>query len=130
MPNAVTIKKTGPLFAANAVGVFVDGLMDGLKSVDEEFVDEVTKRYKKGKGYATGALAGSYGSVREIGKLTAAADSSGVQRYTHRVEYGSRFMKAQNQRKNARQAIKRSLNNPMSARSQKILAEAVDRLNG
>lgn len=130
MPLEVKIHKTGPLFAAGVVGVFTDGLMEGITSLDEEFVDEVEKRYTSGRGKLTGALAGSYGEVREIGKLTAQADSTGVERYTHRVEYGSRFMKAQNQRKNARRAIKTSLNNPMSARSQKILAKAVQRLNG
>lgn len=127
--KGVTVTVSGPLFSPNMVGIFRDALVDGLVALDDEFVEEVRKRYKRGKGLRTGRLAGSYEKARAVGQLTAQADSS-AQRYTHRVEYGSRYMPGQHQRRNARKAIKTSLKNPMSQRSQKLLTRAVERLNG
>ena len=131
MAKMARVELKGPLFSPGMVGVFRGELVKGLVSLGDEAKDEATKRFKKGKGRRTGALANSFSNARQTGPLSAGVSgtSSEVERYYHRVEYGSRHMKGQHQRKNARAAIIRSLNNPLSPRSQKLIARAVERLN-
>lgn len=132
MAKETKVIKTGPLFEPGATGVFADEITKGLVSLGDETREEAEKRFKKGKGQRTGALKASFSKARKISDLSAGvgATTSAVDRYYHRVEYGSRFMKAQNQRKNARRAVIRSLKNPMSDRSQKVIKRAVERMNG
>lgn len=131
MAKEVTVSLSGPLFQAGAVGVFVDNLTNGLVDLTEDFNDEYTKRLKPGKGYRAGELARSQGAAKAIKDLEAGASGpTGTElKQYHRVEYGSRFMKAQNQRKNARRAIISSLKNPLSARAQKVIGKAVAALD-
>ena len=132
MVRVAKVETKGPLFQAGMLGVFQKNLTQGLLALDDEFVEEVEKRFKRGKGLRTGALQTSFGEAREIGTLRAGAHGKNVQteRYYHRVEYGAIHMKGQNQRKNARLAILRSVKNPTSKRGQMVIKRAVEALNG
>ena len=107
----VTFK--GRLFEPRMSSRVIKILNKHIVDTAEQWPMEVSKRLRRGRGRASGALAAAIPQGRLRGNLLAQGElkDSRVEKYYHRVEYGtsSRGNKGQNQRKNARKALLRKL---------------------
>lgn len=129
MARAVTVTLSGPFFRPGSLQLFRNGLVDGLVSLTGEWKGGIESRLKPGKGLRTGAYRQGFSTPAPEGSLSAGSRvENSAREYGRFVEHGTRYMKGQNQVRNAKRSIERALKNPNSKAGRKVIDRAMDAL--